>query len=325
MAVMDQQRRQPPADGLSERVRATWSAGDFARIAVSYEPGAADFIARLGLRRGERVLDVACGTGNLTLPAARAGAAVTGIDIAPALVAQLLARADSEGLEVDAREGDAEALPFEHASFDTVVSMFGVMFAAHPEPAAAELVRVTRPGGRIALASWTPQGFVGQMLRVTVGHVPPPPGMPSVLLWGDPEVVRQRLGAAVGELRAERRHMVLAFRCRRRRRSGSSVPGTDRRCARSPRWRPTGRRRCSTIWSGSGPSTTPPSPAPRGWNRSTSRWSPGACSGKPKAPQARRGRPVRAVPLVFRRRVRHRGPAHCGEAPVSSSRWTRVA
>jgi len=211
MAVMDQQRRQPPADGLSERVRATWTAGDFARIAVSYEPGAADFIARLGLRRGERVLDVACGTGNLTLPAARAGAAVTGIDIAPALVAQLVARADSEGLEVDAREGDAEALPFEHASFDTVVSMFGVMFAAHPEPAAAELVRVTRPGGRIALASWTPQGFIGQMLRVTVGHVPPPPGMPSVLLWGDPEVVRQRLGAAVGELRAERRHMVLAF------------------------------------------------------------------------------------------------------------------
>ncbi len=209
MAVLEQRR--PPADGLNERVRATWTAGDFARIAVSYEPGAADFIARLGLRPGERVLDVACGTGNLTLPAARAGAVATGIDIAPALVAQLAARAESEGLAVDAREGDAEALPFASASFDTVVSMFGVMFAAHPELAAEELVRVTRPGGRIALAAWTPDGFVGQMLRVTVGHLPPPPGMPSVLLWGDPAVVRQRLGTGVGELRAERRPMVLAF------------------------------------------------------------------------------------------------------------------
>lgn len=207
MAVRDTQTLQPQADGLRERVRATWTAGDFGRIAVSYEQGAAAFVARLGLRPKERVLDVACGTGNLSLPAARAGARVTGVDIAPALVEQLANRAASEGLAVDAREGDAEALPFDDASFDTVMTMFGAMFAAHPEPAAAELLRVARPGGRIAMANWTPQGFVGQMLRATVAYVPPP-GMPSPLLWGDPNVVRERLGAGTTELRFEKHMMV---------------------------------------------------------------------------------------------------------------------
>jgi SAM-dependent methyltransferase len=211
MAVLEQQTKQQPADALSERVRATWAAGDFGRIAVSYEQGAAEFVARLGLRPEERVLDVACGTGNLTLPAARAGARVTGIDIAPALVAQLAERAAAEGLAVDAREGDAEALPFADGSFDTVITMFGAMFAAHPQRAADEMLRVTRSGGRIALASWTPAGFIGQMLRVIVGYLPPPPGMPSVLLWGDPDVVRERLGTRAAELRFERRPMVFAF------------------------------------------------------------------------------------------------------------------
>jgi SAM-dependent methyltransferase len=208
MAVTEQQS---PAEALRARVRATWTAGDFGRIAVGYAPGAAEFIARLGLRPGERVLDVACGTGNLTLPAARAGARVTGIDIAPALVGQLAERAAAEGLSVDAREGDAEALPFADGSFDTVVTMFGAMFAAHPDRAADELVRVTRSGGRIAMASWTPEGFIGRMLKVTVGYVPPPAGVPSVLLWGDPRVVQERLGPGVTDLRFERRAMVLAY------------------------------------------------------------------------------------------------------------------
>jgi SAM-dependent methyltransferase len=109
---------------------------------------------------------------------------------------------------VDAREGDAEALPFDDGNFDTVMTMFGAMFAAHPERAAAELLRVTRPGGRIAMANWTPQSFVGQMLRATVAYVPPPPGMPSPLLWGDPNVVRERLGAGTTELRFEKHMMV---------------------------------------------------------------------------------------------------------------------
>ncbi len=209
MAVLEQTKQ--PADGLSDRVRATWTSGDFGRIAVSYEKGAGEFVSRLELQPGERVLDVACGTGNLTLPAARAGARVTGIDIAPALVGQLAARAADEGLTVDAREGDAEALAFADGSFDTVITMFGAMFAAHPDKAAAELLRVTRPGGRIAMANWTPQGFIGRMLKATVAYVAPPPGMPSVLLWGDPDTVRERLGGGASEIRFEKRTMVLAF------------------------------------------------------------------------------------------------------------------
>lgn len=208
---MQQQVDSQPDEALRARVRATWTAGDFGRIAVGFESGAADFIAQLALKQGEDVLDVACGTGNLTLPAARAGARVTGIDIAPGLIAQLQARAVAEGLAVDAREGDAEALPFADASFDTVVTMFGAMFAAHPQQAADELLRVTRPGGRIAMANWAPEGFIGSMLKVTVRDLPPPPGVPSVLLWGNPGVVEERLGAGLSDLRFERRSMVLAY------------------------------------------------------------------------------------------------------------------
>jgi len=211
MTAIPQQTPTQPAEALRARVRATWTAGDFGRIAVGFETGAAAFVERLELAPGERVLDVACGTGNLTLPAARAGAHTTGIDIAPDLVAQLAARAAAEDLAVAAREGDAEALPFADGSFDTVVSMFGAMFAAHPDRAADELLRVTRSGGRIAMANWTREGFVGQMLKLTVGYVPPPPGVPSVLLWGDPSVVEERLGAGTSTFRVTRRQMVLAF------------------------------------------------------------------------------------------------------------------
>jgi len=205
------QEAQPQGEVLRARVRATWTAGDFGRIAVGYEEGAAAFIERLGLKPGDQVLDVACGTGNLALPAARAGARVTGIDIAPALVVQLAARAAAEGLTLEAREGDAEALPFADDSFDTVVTMFGAMFAAHPQQAANELLRVTRPGGRIAMANWTPEGFVGRMLKLTVGYVPPPAGVPSALLWGNPRTVEERIGAGLSDLRFERRVMVLAY------------------------------------------------------------------------------------------------------------------
>lgn len=208
MAVTEQQS---PAEALRARVRATWTAGDFGRIAVGFEEGAAKFIARLALQAGERVLDVACGTGNLTIPAARRGARVTGIDIAPVAVAQLARRAEAEGLAVVADEGDAEALPYADASFDTVVTMFGAMFAGHPDRAAAELLRVTRPGGRIAMANWVPDGFIGQMLKVTVKYLPPPSGVPSVLLWGDPQVVRERLGAGVAGFAFERRQMLFDY------------------------------------------------------------------------------------------------------------------
>lgn len=200
------------ADPTTERVRATWTAGDFGRIAAGYASGAAEFIARLALEQGERVLDVACGTGNLALPAARAGALTTGIDIAPNLVAQAVANAAAEELAARFEVGDAEELPYTDASFDTVVSMFGAMFAARPARAAAELLRVTRVGGRIAMANWTPGGFIGQMLRTIVRYAPPPPGAASVLQWGDEATVRERLAAA-GRIDCVRRRITFEYPC----------------------------------------------------------------------------------------------------------------
>jgi SAM-dependent methyltransferase len=198
-------------DPLTERVRATWTAGDFGRIAKGYVLGAAEFIARLELETGERVLDVACGTGNLTLPAARTGAVVTGIDIAPNLLAQAEARAAAERVSISFQLGDAEQLPYETASFDTVVTMFGAMFAARPERAAAELLRVTRPGGRIVMANWTPASFIGEMLRTTVAYVPAPSTVPSPLLWGTEDHVRSRLEAGSAPLTITRRLLTFEY------------------------------------------------------------------------------------------------------------------
>jgi SAM-dependent methyltransferase len=200
----------PISDPVTERTRAIWTAGDFGRIATGYAPGAADFVARLDLQQDERVLDVACGTGNLALPAARAGASVTGIDIAQNLVTQARANAATEGLAIRFEVGDAERLPYADASFDTVVTMFGAMFAARPDRAAAELLRVVRPGGRIAMANWTPGGFIGQMLRTVVGFVPPPSGTPSVLQWGDEGIVAGRL-AGVRSLECVRRRITFDY------------------------------------------------------------------------------------------------------------------
>jgi SAM-dependent methyltransferase len=156
-------------DALKGRLKATWMAGDFGLIAKSYEAGAAEFVRRLGLAPGTKVLDIACGTGNLALPAARAGAVVTGVDIATNLLEQARSRAAAEVLTVRFDEGDAEKLPYPDASFDAVMSMFGVMFAPRPELSSAELLRVCRAGGTIAMANWTPGGFVGQMFKTIAG------------------------------------------------------------------------------------------------------------------------------------------------------------
>jgi len=185
-----------PPDPLTQRNRAVWSVGDFDRIAAGYREEAARFVERLGLARGERVLDVACGTGNLTLPAARAGARVHGVDIAAQLLDTARARAAAEGLAVSFEEGNAESLAAADGSHATLISMFGVMFAPRPERVAAELLRVVAPGGRIALANWTPGSFVGDMLRAHTARVPPPAGVPSALAWGDDTSVRERFAAA---------------------------------------------------------------------------------------------------------------------------------
>jgi SAM-dependent methyltransferase len=194
----------PEMDSLKTRLKAMWMTGDFGQIAKHIEASAEEFIARLALKPGQRLLDVACGSGNLAIPAARAGAIVTGVDIATNLLEQARARAESEGLTIQFDEGDAENLPYADAAFDVVVTMYGAMFAPRPELVAAELVRVCRPGGRIAMANWTPEGFVGQMFKVTGKHVPPPPGMPSPLKWGDEETVRERLSDGIADLQLTR-------------------------------------------------------------------------------------------------------------------------
>ena len=196
---------------LKTKLRATWIAGDFGQIAKFYTDEAADFVNRLNLQPGMKVLDVACGTGNLALPAARAGADVTGVDIAPNLVEQARENAKREGLKAKFDEGDAEALPYDDASFDAVVTMFGAMFAPRPELVAAELKRVTRPGGIIAMANWTPAGFIGQMFKTMGAHVTPPAGMPSPLLWGVEENVRQRLGEGISRLESKPQMLKFAF------------------------------------------------------------------------------------------------------------------
>ena len=194
-------------DALKTKLRATWMAGDFGEIAKSYAKGAEEFVQSLNLKPGMRVLDVACGTGNLALPAARLGAIVTGVDIASNLVEQARANAKREGLTVQFDEGDAENLPYEDASFDAVITMFGAMFTPRPELTAAELKRVCRPGGLIAMANWTPTGFIGQMFKIVGSHVPPPPSMPSPIQWGIEDVVRERLSQGVSNLDTSRQSL----------------------------------------------------------------------------------------------------------------------
>ncbi|MGC2235342.1 MAG: class I SAM-dependent methyltransferase [Pyrinomonadaceae bacterium] len=201
----------PEMQNLKAKMKSVWSAGDFGKIALSIEKGGEEFIERLNLQKGERVLDVACGTGNLALPAARKGAVVTGIDIAPNLLEQARARAGAENLECRFEEGDAENMPYADASFDTVLTMFGAMFAPRPDVTASELVRVCRPKGKIAMANWTPEAFTGQMFKTGAKHVPPPPNIPSPVLWGDEETVRRRLQEGIAELHLARRPITFLY------------------------------------------------------------------------------------------------------------------
>ena len=189
---------------VKTRQQAMWASGDFAVIGTSLQIVGETLCEAANLQSGMRVLDVACGNGNAALAAARRWCHVTGLDYVPALLRRAGDRARAEGLELALIEGDAEQLPFEAASFDAAVSTFGVMFAPDQERAARELTRVVRPGRTIALANWTPSGFIGQML-VTIGrHVPPPPGVASPIYWGtDPRI--ERLFTGVGSIRTTKR------------------------------------------------------------------------------------------------------------------------
>ena len=197
-------------ESLKTRMKATWMSGDFDRVAQVYAPSARAFVERLRLTPGTRVLDVACGSGNLSFPAARAGADVIGVDIATNLIETARGRARAEELHVYFDEGDAEQMPYGDSSFDVVMTMFGAMFAPRPEQTAKEMLRVCRPGGRIAMANWTPTGFIGRMFKTTAAHVAPP-AIPSPLLWGDEATVRERLRDGVEELHFNYRTCAFRF------------------------------------------------------------------------------------------------------------------
>jgi ubiquinone/menaquinone biosynthesis C-methylase UbiE len=196
---------------MKSKMKASWMAGDFGQIANYSARASEDFVARTEIKPGSRVLDVACGTGNSAVPAARAGGRVTGVDIAPNLLEQARVRAAAEQLEVLFQEGDAEQLPCPDESFDFVITMFGAMFAPRPERVAEELIRVCRPGGQIAMANWTPEGFVGRSFRLTAEMVPPPAGIPAPVLWGTEEAVRKRFSKGISELSVTRERVVFHY------------------------------------------------------------------------------------------------------------------
>jgi ubiquinone/menaquinone biosynthesis C-methylase UbiE len=193
----------PKIDDLKTRLKETWMAGDYDRFSRYMEQGARIFYERIDIPAGCQLLDVACGSGQVALWAARDGVNVTGVDIAPNLVQRAQARAKAEGLKARFMEGDAEALPFEDASFDVITSLVGAMFAPRPELVAHELLRVCSPGGTIAMGNWTRDGFVGQMFKTFAKFIAPS-GMPAPVLWGDETVVRERLGRGVSDLKMTR-------------------------------------------------------------------------------------------------------------------------
>ena len=188
---------------IKESMRASWMAGDFGVVAKTIAGGAAAFVDRIGITPRMRVLDVACGTGNTAIPEARLGAVVTGVDIAPNLLAQARERAAAEGLSVSFDEGDAEQLPYDDGSFDAVVTMFGAMFAPRYKLVAAEMARVLKLGGLLAMANWNPASFSGQMFRLGSKYAAPPAGIAPPVMWGDEATVRERLEPHFSEIRTE--------------------------------------------------------------------------------------------------------------------------
>ncbi|HVJ90212.1 MAG TPA: class I SAM-dependent methyltransferase [Labilithrix sp.] len=205
----------PPADidlrAIKARQQATWASGDFAVIGTTLQIVGELLCEAVDLRSGEQVLDVACGNGNATLAAARRWARVTGADYVPELLAKAGARARAEGHAIEFREADAEALPFAAGSFDVVLSTFGVMFAPDHVKAAAELLRVCRSGGRVGLANWTPDGFIGDLLRVVGRHVPPPAKLMPPTLWGKREHLAAIFGDGVSRLDVTPREFVFRY------------------------------------------------------------------------------------------------------------------
>ena len=193
---------------IKAKQQSTWASGDYAVIGTTLQIVGETLCEAAGVSAGERVLDVACGNGNAALAAARRFAVVTGIDYVPSLLDRARARAAADGLQIELREADAEALPFADGAFDVVLSTFGVMFTPDQPRAARELVRVCRHGGRIALANWTPDGFIGKVFQVIGKHVPPPSGLRPPSAWGTEQRLEELFRGEAREIRARRRDFV---------------------------------------------------------------------------------------------------------------------
>jgi ubiquinone/menaquinone biosynthesis C-methylase UbiE len=203
--------RGPDLEAVKKKQQTTWAAGDYAVVGATLQIVAEELCEAADLRPGQRVLDVATGSGNAAIAAARRFTDVIGVDYVPALLARGRERVQAERLPVDFREGDAESLPFAEASFDAVLSTFGVMFAPDHQRAAGELARVCRPGGRIALASWTPEGVLGESFRLIGRYLPPPAGLQPAVLWGSESHLRELFGNMAKQFRFARKEFVFRF------------------------------------------------------------------------------------------------------------------
>jgi ubiquinone/menaquinone biosynthesis C-methylase UbiE len=197
---------------LKQRQQAMWSSGDFHAVAALIQPVAEVLCDSVDLRADWRVLDVACGSGNAAIAAARCGCDVVGVDYVPALLDRGRQRIEAEGVLAELLDGDAEALPVPDATFDAVLSVYGAMFAPDHGQTAAELTRVCRPGGRIGLATWTPDGFIGSMFKVVGSYVPPAAGTASPILWGAEPYLHGLFGDEVESMACAERTFTFRFR-----------------------------------------------------------------------------------------------------------------
>jgi ubiquinone/menaquinone biosynthesis C-methylase UbiE len=197
---------------LKTRQHAAWSSGDYAIVGTTLQIVGEELCEALDMRPGRKVLDVAAGNGNATLAAARRWCDVVSTDYVPSLLERGQLRAKAEGLPVEFKVADAEALPFADAAFDIVVSTFGVMFTPDQDKAATELLRVCKSGGKIGLANWTPEGFIGQLFKTLGKYLPPLAGAKSPALWGTPSRINEMFGAAATSIKAERRRFTFRYR-----------------------------------------------------------------------------------------------------------------
>jgi ubiquinone/menaquinone biosynthesis C-methylase UbiE len=202
----------PDFAALKTRQQGAWSSGDYAIVGTTLQIVGERLCEALDVRSGQRVLDVAAGNGNASLAAARRWCDVVASDYVPQLLERAAARAAADGLKLELKVADAEALPFADASFDVVTSTFGVMFTPDQARAAAEMARVCKSGGKIGLANWTPEGFIGQLFKTIGKFVPPPAGVKSPALWGTRQRLQELFGASAASIRAESAQYVFRYR-----------------------------------------------------------------------------------------------------------------